>query len=186
MDIAIQFLENKSTPTARTFIDILNGKTITGAKPTWYNELYSLMTPISIQNAISLKDDASAAAVLGVITDVFGFSSNTYKASEVNWNDNITKELQQFKDKIGNSDFQKANDEYNQQAGDWLNRMRTDPDFQKLSDEDKQSAIQEKKDKIKSGVFKQHGNFKYESPEKKKPNALHPSSSDTFDLKKLE
>jgi hypothetical protein len=76
-------MTGKFTPGARILNDLLAGETFEGDVPTPKNILTGLL-PISIQNVIDLKDNASADRVLGAILDVFGVSTSSYGASEVN------------------------------------------------------------------------------------------------------
>lgn len=75
----IDFISGKANPSARAIIDWAKGLNYNFEKPTVGSALYSATTPISIQNAINLQDNASADAVMGVILDAIGINSTTYK-----------------------------------------------------------------------------------------------------------
>ena len=82
-DILIDFLSNKTTPFARRIVDRLRGRTYEFEKPRLLkpyvgSEIYSLTTPIAIQNFVELKDDASADRVAGAIADVIGISTYSF------------------------------------------------------------------------------------------------------------
>lgn len=81
-DVGIDFLVNKTTPAARTTIDVAKGRNFSGQKPTAGSVAYGLTTPISIQNFVKNfygpDADGSVAAVVGSILDLFGVSANTY------------------------------------------------------------------------------------------------------------
>ncbi len=81
-DVGIDFLVNKTTPAARTAVDIAKGRNFQGTKPTIGNVAYRLTTPIGIQNFVQNfygKDaDGSVAAVVGSIVDMVGINASTY------------------------------------------------------------------------------------------------------------
>jgi hypothetical protein len=80
--VGIDFLANKTTPTARAVVDITRGETFRGTKPTVGSIVSNLTTPIGIQNFVQNfygKDaDGSVAAVVGSIVDLVGINANTY------------------------------------------------------------------------------------------------------------
>ena len=78
-DFAIDFLANKTHPSARVLVDYLKQATFEGKPPTIKEEIPKLVTPISIQNVINLNDDASLAEVVGTISDIIGVGATTYK-----------------------------------------------------------------------------------------------------------
>jgi len=124
------------------------GETFQGKKVTAGTEAFSA-TPIAIQNVIQLKDDASADAILGVISDALGFSANTY-GFEGGWSEKTSKEMIQFKDKVGDTNFKQASDKFNQKVNEIINSEK----YQKMSNEEKQDYLTKQKDIIKSGIFK--------------------------------
>jgi hypothetical protein len=82
-DVGIDFLANKTTPLARTAIDIARGRNFQGQKTSAGNVIYGLTTPIAIQNFVQnfygQDADGSVAAVVGSIVDMVGINANTYK-----------------------------------------------------------------------------------------------------------
>jgi hypothetical protein len=159
-DAVVDFLTGKTTPPARVIIDWMKGKDFEGQKPTAMSSLYNATVPISVKNLIKLKDDSSAEAVLGVLLDALGINTSTYTQKATDWNTVDSKELIQFKSKVGEQKFKEANDLYNKTYNDWLQAVKTDMRFIQLSDDDKQRLITNKKDDIKQQVFKKY-NFKY-------------------------
>jgi len=81
-DVGLDFLVNKTTPTARAVIDASRGRTFTGKKPTIATALVSTQVPITIQNFIEEYHrkaiDKSTAETVGNVLDIFGISSNTF------------------------------------------------------------------------------------------------------------
>jgi hypothetical protein len=78
-DAMIDFLANKTNPPARVLVDALRGRHYDYTPFELKKSAYGAATPISIQQAISLKDNASADAVAGVIADFIGVSANTFE-----------------------------------------------------------------------------------------------------------
>jgi hypothetical protein len=82
-DALMDFLGNKAPPTTGAVIDYLKGKDINGKVPTPLGELYARNVPITIQNLMNLKDQASVSRVVGIITDFMGLNSNSYLDSNI-------------------------------------------------------------------------------------------------------
>lgn len=78
-DAMISFLTNKTNPPAHFVASMLKGKDFSGAPFSAGKALYGAATPITIQQAIALKDSHSADQIAGLITDWIGISSNTYE-----------------------------------------------------------------------------------------------------------
>jgi len=79
-DVGLDFLVNKTTPPARIVIDQFRGRNFQWEKPTTKSVGFSLL-PISVQNFIELKDEATTMSVFGAFADLFGISSNTYTSN---------------------------------------------------------------------------------------------------------
>jgi hypothetical protein len=162
-DFAIDFLSNKTAPfPAGVAIDYLKQSLFGGEKLTAEGLVYSTSVPISVQNAIELKDDNSASAVLGVFADVLGVSANTYPPSNADWTQSTSKEMTQFKEQLGEDKLKEASDKYNKEVSDWLNSVIKNETYKSLSDEDKQRAITKKKGEIKDKILKEYG-FEYKA-----------------------
>jgi len=159
-DSLIDFLTGKTTPPIGAMISFMKGTTPTGDRATLGNVAKNILLPISIQNAIKLKDDSSANAILGVILDGFGINASTYVAGSTDWTKNMGVELKAFQAKVGNVKFEQANDLFNKEVTEWLISTKNNVIYQKLSPEDKQRAITNKKDDIKTKIFRQYG-FRY-------------------------
>ena len=77
-DALVDFVTNKTNPPTRVLVDWLRGEDFKGQPFSPSKSLYKATTPIVVQEAIDLKDEASAQAIAGVILDGFGVSANTY------------------------------------------------------------------------------------------------------------
>lgn len=164
-DVGLDFLTNKTTPPAKVVIDWFKGKNFEGQKPTVGSVAFGTL-PISVQNFVQLKDEATVASVSGAFLDLFGVGSNTYSA-KTDWTQNIGAELTAFQDKIGARQFQQANDQFNKEMNNWLASVKENPTYVNLSADDQQKVITKKKSEVKDAIFKQYG-FKY-TPQKSKP-----------------
>jgi hypothetical protein len=75
MDALIDFTLNKTSPPAGVVRDWLRMKHFGGEEFSWGQAAYQAFTPISVQNSLKLKDDASADRVAAVIADGVGISA---------------------------------------------------------------------------------------------------------------
>lgn len=75
----LDFFMNKTTPPVGVIIDYAKGLDRDFETPTVGKELLRVTTPIAFQNALKLKDNASADAITGVLFDTIGVSSSTYE-----------------------------------------------------------------------------------------------------------
>ena len=93
----------------------------------------------------------------GAIVDVVGISANSYAPSEADWMFNTTKEMQQFRDKVGDDKFKAANDKFNQGYNEWFAKIADSSEFQGLPDEDKKALLTQKKAALKKSILRQYG-----------------------------
>ena len=166
MDVAWQFTENKFSPMFGVIRDFAEGKTFEGGKPTILGEAKNLVTPIIVKNISQFKTEPATMQLIGLIADGLGFGANVYVPS-TDWGENTGEELTQFKEKVGEAKFKEANDKYNQQYGDWLKGVKINQEFNKLTDEEKQKVITNKKAEIKKNMFILY-DFKYKTTPVKK------------------
>ena len=167
MDVISNFAMNKLSPLASVLKDLITKKDFQGNKPTVIGELENLLVPLPITNAIELQKNPNAANLLvGMIADSLGIVTNTYSAT-TNWETSSSAELQQFKEKVGQQEFNKANDKYNQRVQAWLRQKLADPSFKSLSDEEKQQKLSDERSAAKDQVFRDYG-FVYHRKIKKK------------------
>jgi len=157
-DVGLDFLVNKTNPVVRTAITLGKGRDISGKKPTPESTMFGL-TPISFQNLTDLKDEASTQSVIGAIADLVGLSSNTYQR-ETDWSQSEGAELTQFKEKVGEDKFNKANEQFNDEYNAWLRSIPNDKKYLELSNDEKKEAILKKKQELKKKVFDKY-DFKY-------------------------
>jgi hypothetical protein len=160
LDVFNSFWEGKVAPLAGMIRDIWNGETYQGKTPTIPTELQNLTEPLSVQQFQQIMQDPDKSGVLwSMVLEGLGFNMNV-QLSNTDWNQNIGVELQAFKNKIGDSEFKKANEKFNNEVTTYSNGLKNNPEFQMLSDEEKQAEITKKKADIKQSIFNQYG-FKY-------------------------
>jgi hypothetical protein len=166
-DLLVDFGMGKLSPSAGLVRDLLRQKDMKGNPFNTKDELLNLFTPLPTTDAYeAFKDPNSAPLWLTIIAGGLGVSPNTY-SSATNWNINTGKELNQFKDKVGQDKFNEANKEYNQIVAQKTAKMITDDRYKKLSDEDKQKAITMLRSNTKADIYKKY-KFTYKQDRAKK------------------
>jgi len=74
-DMVTNLIGNKFTPMAGVVRDKMKAEFFGGVPFTWPGAIWRLQAPISVQQAVQLKDDASPEQALGVISDIVGMNS---------------------------------------------------------------------------------------------------------------
>jgi len=165
MDLCYQFLENKTSPTARVAVDFLKQKTFEGKKPTTISTILNLIAPLTPQQVMENREEPTADQLILGIGEAFGFSTSKY-STDIDWKNSSSKELRAFREKVGDEKFTKANDEYNKEVKDWLAEVKDNPRWIELSEEDKMTLYRAKQNGFKKTVYKRFG-FKYKPPKSK-------------------
>jgi len=156
-DVVYNFFENKLSPAAAVVRDLMKGENFDGEKPTITGIAKDLFLPLPVTNFKELKEDPNAAPVLlAMMADALGIGTNTYGKSKTDWNKSESKELTQFKEKVGEEEFKKANEKFNTEFDKWAQKVYRSPEYQNLSDDGKQSVIDSAKEEIKSQIFKEY------------------------------
>jgi hypothetical protein len=167
MDVLYDFMENKFSPSASLVKDLLKQSDFEGNPLTLKGEAENLFVPMPIANAIeNYKDPNAAPFLLSVIADGLGISTNTYSAT-TNWNMNTGKQLNQFKEKVGQEKFDEVNKEYNQIVGEKMLKLNQNDKYKNLSEEDKDKVITKMKANVKDDLYKKY-KFKYKQEKTKK------------------
>lgn len=189
LDLLGSFAENKLSPLFGTLLDIAKGEDFNGDPYTIealkenpsdvsWRLFKGLAIPIPLANAPKNFAKYDTGVALGItIIDGMGIGTNTYGFTN-NWNKNTGVELQQFKDKVGKEEFDKANDVYSTAVNEKILKLRMDDRFIKSSDQEKQIILNGVKDKAKSDIFKKY-NFRYV-----KSKSTNKTDSETLNLKK--
>ena len=148
-EYVIDFLTGKTVPMIGAAINFAKGSDYSGNKPTIRSTAYNIGTPITIKKILS----------------IFGIGENPPSAE---WSESESKELNSFKEKIGEKEFEKANDQFDQRVNDTLKELYKVDSYKAKSDEDKQKAITKVKADIKKDIFNQYG-FDPTPPKPKAP-----------------
>ncbi len=172
-DLVINGLfSNKLSPVAGVLRDALRGEMFGGEPFNFKNAVFNLITPLSIQNYQDMKDDPDSSFILGsIILEGLGFSTSTYRY-KANWETSTTKEMKQFKEKVGDDKFKQANDDFNRAYSNWYSIATKSDEFKGLSEDGKSSLITKAKTQIKEKIFDEY-DFKYKeekTPEVKEEN----------------
>lgn len=93
--------------------------------------------------------------------------ANDKSLNFTDWSKSNSKELSQFKDKVGQTKFDQAKDKYGQQLESNLNKALKSSDYQHASDEDKYKILSNADTEAKNKVFKDYG-YKYKTTKSKK------------------
>jgi hypothetical protein len=101
------------------------------------------------------KDDPDNAFLKSLPLPFVG--GNTYDNAEKDWNDDMGAELTQFRDKVGQDEFDEANAEYNERYGAAQDALVASDSYQSKSDEDKAKELAKLKGKVRDDVFREHG-----------------------------
>lgn len=163
LDVLNDFIDNKVSPAAGVVRDLLKGENPSGEKPTPFNEAKNLFTPIGVQNYEQMsKDPQSANKLLTAIIDGLGIASNTYGPTNPNkgWETSDSKELQQFKAKVGATRFKDASQQYSDQLTKFMDDIVNNNDYKNLSTADQKQVITNQKNKIQKDIFQKNG-FRY-------------------------
>jgi len=153
LDTLINFSQNKLSPVASTFNRLYEGETFEGKKPTFGSEAKNLFAPLPITNYQELKDDPNSANILlGILADSLGIGTNTYSATE-DWSESNSKEMTEFKERVGEDILNQANDEFNQRYNDWLLNMIRDTQWKQIDNDTKGKLISNKKREIKKDIL---------------------------------
>ena len=160
MDVFWNFVNNKFSPIASVISDLVQQETFEGDKPTILSTAKGLTVPIIMQElASSSQNEKSANLMLILISEALGVSANTY-GLRTNWQQSTSKELLQFKDKVGDKEFKKANNEFNKRANDWFSEIKDSDEYKNLTDDDKSKLISGERTNIKEKIFREY-NFRY-------------------------
>ncbi len=100
MDVLWSFTENKFSPLFQVIKDLIKQQTFSGKKPTIQSEVGGILAPISLQNISQFKTEPVAMQIIGLIADGVGLNTNVY-APSTDWGASTGKELQQFKQEVG-------------------------------------------------------------------------------------
>jgi len=154
MGLLEDFTKNKFSPAFSIFKEYLDQRTFSGDIPSAKSVIEGLTIPIVLQGAYeAYKMDGEAAAFMSLVADGLGISANTYGFND-NWAQATSKELENFKKRVGEQKFKEANERYNREVNKLIGRLSRDSRYQKLSNDDKKDKLAKEKRKIKERIIK--------------------------------
>lgn len=159
-DVLVKYFRNKLSPVASLIGDALYGTDAVGNKFSWPAALLNRSISMSLQSTIDVAMNDPMQTLPGLLTSAIGINVSSYGKGE-NWKNSASKELMQFKNKVGDDAFDKFNEQFNVEYVAALEKMFDDPRFLELSDEEKASTVQLMKKDIKKRIFQGAG-FKFE------------------------
>lgn len=160
-DVFFDFTLGKLSPPAGIIRDLLKGETMQGDPITALGILKQSTVPIIGQNYMDLmKSPNHANAFIVMLADALGISTSTYSIS-ADWNNNTGKEINAFKDSVGQEKFDEANNEYNQMLSNRFIELSNDKRYQGLSEKDKKKVLTNMKKSFKEKIFEKY-NFSYD------------------------
>jgi len=161
MDVLWNFIENKFSPIASVISDLIEQETFEGDKPSILSTAKGLTVPIIMQQgAEATQNEKSANLMLILIADALGIGANTY-GLQTNWSQSTSKEMTNFKEKVGKDKFKEANDEYNKKVNEWFEGQVNTDKYKKMDNEDKAKFLQKERRKIKEEVFRDYKFYNY-------------------------
>lgn len=164
------FWAGKLSPFASVPRDIWQGEMFGGKPATAGNLILGATTPIIAQNAMELMSNPnSAPTVLSLILDGLGIGSSTYPPEDKDWNQSKSKEINQFKEKVGQDTFDEANKRYNQEVSQRIDQIKKNDEYKKMSDDEKDSTLEKIREETKKSIFSDY-NFKYQRDADNKVN----------------
>lgn len=171
VDLTFDFISNKTSPFASVIRDYMRGSTFDGDKialnlpleeqaryiagsfvPFLYKDTVEAYLQASGQDSPNIGLSALGASV-------FGIGVNTYEYSE-NWDNKDSKEMLQFKNKVGKVKFSEANNKYLKEVNTWIDNNVLKKEYSSLPNEEKIRVIRNAKDDIKQSIFREYG-FRY-------------------------
>jgi len=169
-----RFFLNKTSPFARTLIDIARGSDFNGnavgyedIKEDPANTLMIIgrnLSPITLNNFVeTIMTDRSGVALSAIALETLGFSTNKYVFNP-HWDTKTAKDLQAFKDKVGRETFKKAEEEFALDMHTTLLGLNKQKAYPNLPQEDKTRVLNALIRDKKTETFKKYG-FEYEQEE---------------------
>jgi len=166
-DTLVKFFRNKLSPTASYVGDYLYGEDAIGKPFDAKKSAINRTIPLIIQTVVETQQEDPEMVTPSILAELFGVSASTY-VNATDWNESKGVELLQFKEEVGQKDFDKANEKYNKEVKVKINKLLDTDEYQELSDDDKKTITRKIKSDIKSDIFKANKfKFKKTRAEKK-------------------
>jgi hypothetical protein len=155
-DVGLDFLINKTTPTVRAGIYFAKGRNFEGKQPTIASTIIDMTTPIPVKNVADDTfgdySDDRAIVMMGNLADVFGVNANTYQQLD-QWEGKKSEKMVTLKRRLGEERFERINIRYNKLVNDRIDKLVERPEYQRLSDENKEKEIMKLKRQVKESII---------------------------------
>jgi len=165
LKVTLNFIRNKLSPLASLIIDVLTGENAIGEKKTPTQSVIDRFKPMFLKDAYEVLTEDPEAKIL-IPFALFGGGLSTYSISE-DWTTKDTKEMAQFKQKVGEKEFKAANEKYNQIIRKEIEALKKTDKYKKMTPDEQLKEITKIKDEAKKDIFKEY-NFKKKTLPKKK------------------
>lgn len=176
--ILSDFVEGKTSPGSRFILDYLEGYNFDGQSTRWDSEnpertigiwAKGVFAPIPLENYVEAYNanqpnnlgDALKLFNIAMLADIGGFS-NKNGVYVMSWEQSQSKEMLQFKEKVGTKKFLEANKEYANEMKKNIPILVKNGVFNKLDDKQKKSRVDSLNKRTKEKIFEKYG-FEYES-----------------------
>lgn len=161
-DITASFMRNKLSQLPSAFLDFLMNENNIGQKPTISGEMKDKILPLFITDMEDImKNDKTNVIEKSLISIVAFAGAGNYTKTDSQWEDKTTNEMINFRARVGEDNFKKANKDYNNAVLEKINSIRYTKEFKSLTEKDKADLISSIKEKKKKEIFKQYPFSKY-------------------------
>ncbi len=169
-DVVIDFFTNKFSPAAGLVRDLSKGKDFNGNEITIGSAIYQLYTPMGVKTYNDLVSDPSTSNVaLSMIAEGLGISTSTYMpkggGGVPSWTKSTSVQIKEFKNAVGDEKFKEAATRYDIAYNAWVNGVKANPEWKKLSSNEQNSLITKQQNQLQKDIFNMYG-FKYTAPAK--------------------
>lgn len=162
-DALLDYMEGKLSPVASMGKQIAQGEDYNGEAMNLRKVIEGLVVPIGVKNAYSENDPHGASKVLTILADALGVGTNTYSAKTNDWTKSDNKEMQDFKDQVGEDKVKQAFEQYTKEFEQWY--VDNEHTFKSEPNEERSKIVQMGRDEIKKKVLKEYG---YKKPKTKR------------------
>lgn len=173
VSILSDFVAGKSSPGTRFILDLAEGYNFKGESMKWDSEnpertiliwTKGTLAPIPIENYMKSLEkndgDALKAFNLAMLADLAGFSDKN-GVYTMSWEKSQSKEMLQFREKVGSEKFLQANKEFAKEMQKSIPKFVEDERFKKLDEKKKKSKIDKLNTATRNKIFEKYG-FEYE------------------------
>jgi hypothetical protein len=161
-DLVMNFFSNKLSPAASIIKQLYTGKDFNGNPITPTGIGKDMFLPLGIQSYSEMvKDPNHPNLLLGMIADAVGFPSNTYMpkgdSGGASWEKSTAQDISQFKKKLGDAEFKKASQRFDEAYNSYIVTIRKNPEFKKLTDDEKKKLLSAQSKQLKQDIFDMYG-----------------------------